>query len=269
MATPAAGIAYLVVHCLDFQAIADKKQYLITWRIFPMATELKTFIGSQFINKPVLADIEFIPHLEKINDFAANNGLKIYVTSSARPWDVPVVGPAFPAAKMSNHFIGHAIDMNIKIGGKLYTSHELGDFNSLPSTIQAFFTAIRNHPVLHWGGDFGDPVHIDDRLNKNDPNTWKQKLSIIQSELTGLTQPGIRAVNSPRLLFLTTPLMEGNDVKAVQEKLIGKGFNLGITSADGLFGPATSQAVAKFQEQAGLDPIDGMVGDKTRQALGL
>ncbi|MEH2077841.1 MAG: peptidoglycan-binding domain-containing protein [Nostoc sp.] len=234
-----------------------------------MATELKTFTGSQFINKPVLADIEFIPHLEKINDFAATNGLEIYVTSSARPWGVPVAGAIIPPARMSNHLIGHAIDMNIQIGRKLYTSHELGDFNSLPSTIQAFFTAIRKHPVLHWGEDFSDPVHIDDRLNKNYPNTWKQKLPIIQSELTGLTQPGIRAVNSPRLLFLTTPLMEGNDVKAVQEKLIAQGFDLGITRADGLFGPATSQAVAKFQDREDLDPIDGMVGDKTRQALGL
>ncbi|MEJ6486616.1 peptidoglycan-binding domain-containing protein [Nostoc punctiforme UO1] len=234
-----------------------------------MATELKTFTGSQFIGKPVLADIEFIPYLEKINDFAATNGLKIFVTSSARPWGVPVGGAIIHPAKMSNHLIGHAIDMNIQIGAKLYTSHELGDFNSLPSTIQAFFTAISKHPVLHWGADFGDPVHIDDRLNKNNPNTWNQKFPIIQSELTGLTQPGIRAVNSPRLLFLTTPLMEGDDVKAVQEKLIGKGFDLGITRADGLFGSATSQAVIKFQDQEDLEPIDGIVGDTTKKALGL
>lgn len=200
-----------------------------------MATELKTFTASQFIGKPVLADIEFIPHLEKVNDFAATNGLKIFVTSPTRPWGVPVREPAFPPAKMSNHLIGHAIDMNIQIGGKLYTSHELGDFNSLPPAIKAFITDIRNHPVLRWGGDFGDPVHIDDGLNLHNPNLWKEKFPIIQSELTGLTQPGIRAVNSPRLLFLTTPLMEGDDVNAVQKKLVEKGFDVGITGADGFF----------------------------------
>ncbi|MBE8987264.1 peptidoglycan-binding protein [Nostoc sp. LEGE 12450] len=234
-----------------------------------MATELKTFSDSQFIGKPVLADIEFIPHLEKINDFAATNGLKIFVTSSARPWGVPIGGAIVPPAKMSNHLIGHAIDMNIQIGGKLYTSHELGDFNSLPPAIKAFITAIRNHPVLRWGGDFGDPVHIDDGLNLHNPNLWKDKFSIIQSELTGLTQPGIRAVNSPRLLFLTTPLMEGDDVKAVQKKLIAKGFDVGITGADGFFGQATANAVIKFQDQEDLDPVDGIVGDKTKKALGL
>jgi hypothetical protein len=257
------------VTVLIFKRSPIKKQYLIIRRIFPMATELKIFTGSQFINKPVLADIEFIPHLEKINDFAATNGLEIYVTSSARPLGVPLAGAIIPPARMSNHLIGHAIDMNIQIGRKLYTSHELGNFNSLPSKIQAFFTAIRNHPVLHWGEDFSDPVHIDDRLNKNDPNTWKQKLLIIQSELTGLTQPGIRSVNSLRLLFLTTPLMEGKDVKAVQEKLIAKGFDVGTNGADGLFGQATANAVIKFQDQADLEPVDGMVGDKTRKALGL
>ncbi|QKQ77388.1 peptidoglycan-binding protein [Nostoc sp. TCL240-02] len=234
-----------------------------------MATELKTFIGSQFINKLVLADIEFIPHLEKINDFAATNGLKIFITSSARPWGLPVGGAIVSPAKMSNHLIGHAIDMNIQIGGKLYTSHELGDFNSLPPAIKAFITAIRNHPVLRWGGDFGDPVHIDDGLNLRNPNLWKDKFPIIQSELTGLTQPGIRAVNTPRLLFLTTPLMEGNDVKLVQEKLLTKGFDLGKNGADSFFGQATSQAVVKFQDQQDLDPVDGIVGDTTRKALGL
>lgn len=234
-----------------------------------MATELKTFIGSQFIGKPVLADIEFIPHLEKINDFAATNGLEIYVTSSARPWGVPVGGAIIRPAKMSNHLIGHAIDMNIQIGRQLFTSNKLKNFNLLPPAIQAFFTAIRNHPVLHWGAGFGDPVHIDDRLNKNDPNTWKQKFPIIQSELTGLTQPGIRTVNSPKLLFLTTPLMEGDDVKAVQKKLIEKGFDVGITGADGFFGQATANAVIKFQDKEDLEPIDGIVGDTTRKALGL
>jgi len=234
-----------------------------------MATELQSFIGSQFIGKPVLADIEFIPHLEKINEFAATNRLNIFITSATRPWGIPVEGAVFPPASMSNHMIGHAIDMNIRIGEKLFNSDALRDFESLPPAIQAFITAIRNHPVLRWGGDFGDPVHIDDGLNIRSPDIWREKFPIIQSELTGLTQPGIRTGSSPRLLFLTTPLMEGDDVKAVQKKLIAKGFDLGESGADGLFGQATARAVIKFQEQASLQPIDGVVGNQTRIALGL
>ena len=170
---------------------------------------------------------------------------------------------------MSNHFIGHSIDMNIQIGGTLFNNTALGNFGSLPAAIKAFITAIRSHPVLRWGGDFGDPVHIDDNLNNKNPSLWKQKLPIIQSELTGLTKPGIRTESGPRLLFLTTPLMQGDDVKAVQKKLIAMGFDLGINGADGLFGQATVNAVLKFQDQKDLEPVDGIVGDKTRQALGL
>ncbi|MEH2052413.1 peptidoglycan-binding domain-containing protein [Nostoc sp.] len=35
------------------------------------------------------------------------------------------------------------------------------------------------------------------------------------------------------------------------------------------FGQATANAVIKFQDQEDLEPIDGIVGDKTRKALGL
>ncbi|MDB9508665.1 peptidoglycan-binding domain-containing protein [Microcystis aeruginosa CS-338/01] len=234
-----------------------------------MATELKTFTGSQFIGKLVLADIEFIPHLDTINKFATTNGIQIFVTSSTRPLGVPVGGAVFQPAKMSNHFVGHAIDMNIQHGGTLFNDKKLANFSTLPSAIQAFITAIRNHPVLRWGGDFGDPVHIDDGLNIHDPTTWKQKLAIIQKDLTGLTQPGISAENSNRLLFLTTPLMKGDDVKAVQKKLIEKGFSVGDMGADGFFGQGTAQAVIQFQDQANLDPVDGIVGDRTKKALGL
>jgi hypothetical protein len=234
-----------------------------------MATELKTFTGSQLIGKVVLADVEFLPHLDKINEFAADNGLQIWVTSSTRPLGVPVGGAVFNPAKMSNHFVGHAIDMNIKVGETLFNSKKLAKFNSLPSEIKAFIIAIRNHPRLRWGGDFGDPVHIDDGLNVHDPDTWKQKLSIIQSELTGLTQPGVATGRGLRFLFLTTPRMQGDDVKAVQEKLIEKGFDLGESGADGLFGQATAKAVIQFQDQENFDPVDGIVGDKTRKALGL
>lgn len=246
-----------------------KNQPLISGEIFNMATELKTFTGSQFIGKPILADIEFVPHLNTINQFAKTNGLQIFVTSSTRPLGVPVDGAVFQPAKMSNHFIGHAIDMNIQHGGTLFNDKKLSNFNKLPSAIQAFITAIRNHPVLRWGGDFGDPVHIDDALNINNPTAWKQKLAIIQQDLTGLTQPGVSKGNSNRLLFLTTPLMQGDDVKAVQEKLIEKGFSVGDTEADGFFGQGTAQAVIKFQDQANLDPVDGIVGDRTKKALGL
>jgi|GEM_PF-2603794 len=238
-----------------------------------MATELKAFSGSQFIGKPVLADSEFIPHLDNINSWAKSNRLKIFVTSSARSFGVPVVGSIVPPARRSNHLVGHALDMNIQVGSSstLLNSVDLRSFGTLPASVKKFIDAIRRDPDLRWGGDFSpaDPVHIDDELNGRDPSAWNAKFSIIQAELTGLTQPGVSAVGGVRLLLLTRPLMKGADVKALQGKLINLGYNVGASGADGLFGADTEEAVAKFQEDQAINPIDGIVGDKTRQALGL
>lgn len=236
-----------------------------------MATALKSFSGSQFIGKPVLADSDFIPFLDLVNALAKTNGLQIFVTSSTRPFGVPVSGSIVPPASRSNHLVGHAIDMNIQIGAKLFNNVALGNFATLPTSIKNFITAIRKDPDLRWGGDFtpADPVHIDSGLNVREPTTWNAKFPIIQADLTGLTQPGVQAVGGSRLLLLTKPLLQGSDVKAVQEKLIALGFDLGKSGADGFFGDATEKAVAEFQEREDLTPIDGIVGDRTKKALGL
>jgi chitosanase len=75
-------------------------------------------------------------------------------------------------------------------------------------------------------------------------------------------------IPAPRLLSLTRPPMTGADVREVQQALIAKGFNLGESGADGIFGPATDAAVRAFQQRQNLR-VDGIVGRATRSALGL
>ena len=67
-----------------------------------------------------------------------------------------------------------------------------------------------------------------------------------------------------RLLKVTSPLMYGDDVKAVQNKLNSLGFNCG--TADGYYGNATKNAVISFQSAKGLT-ADGEVGPATWSAL--
>ncbi len=68
-----------------------------------------------------------------------------------------------------------------------------------------------------------------------------------------------------RLLYLTRPYFEGEDVLAVQTRLRELGYDPYIL--DGVFGPLTEDAVVAFQRGRGLDP-SGVVDRATYLALG-
>jgi GH24 family phage-related lysozyme (muramidase) len=68
-----------------------------------------------------------------------------------------------------------------------------------------------------------------------------------------------------RLLFLSTPFLIGDDVRAVQRALVRSGYPVVV---DGIFGPGTARAVRQFQAGRGL-VADGVVGPRTRAVLGV
>lgn len=88
-----------------------------------------------------------------------------------------------------------------------------------------------------------------------------------RSDLTKVTGGISPSFTVGRLLKKTSPLMTGEDVKDVQAALIAKGYSCGNTGADGEYGSNTEAAVTAFQKDAGLT-ADGIVGEKTTQALG-
>ena len=65
---------------------------------------------------------------------------------------------------------------------------------------------------------------------------------------------------------ITTPLMRGPTVRAIQMALLRRGINPG--GMDGLYGVLTAAAVSSFQAIAGLVQ-DGEVGPETARALGI
>lgn len=67
-----------------------------------------------------------------------------------------------------------------------------------------------------------------------------------------------------RILYLTRPLLHGDDVRDLQRRLNRLGFDAGYD--DGLYGPQTSDAVREFQLNAGLI-VDGIAGTTTADAL--
>jgi peptidoglycan hydrolase-like protein with peptidoglycan-binding domain len=88
-------------------------------------------------------------------------------------------------------------------------------------------------------------------------------------------EPEEPPVNQPvdppdkRDLYLSTPIMEGEDVKALQEKLIGIGFNLGSTGADGKYGKKTNTAVQILKDNARKVTSDNKVDESVRKLLNL
>ncbi|MEH2161379.1 MAG: M15 family metallopeptidase [Nostoc sp.] len=172
-----------------------------------MVTKLEAFKSPRFIGKPILADVDFFDSLEKIDQFAADAGIQIFVTSSTRIQGGSVSGAIVRPASRSNHLVGHGIDMNIMLGQRLFNSEALdkNNLNNLPQVIQNFIKSIRQDPILRWGGDFNpeDPVHIDDSLNLREPTIWDAKYPIIQSEMIALSQPNTVS-GQPRLLFLVS-----------------------------------------------------------------
>lgn len=69
-----------------------------------------------------------------------------------------------------------------------------------------------------------------------------------------------------RRLRLVAPYQRGDDVQTLQTTLGKLGFDCG--RADGIFGPATSRALAEFQRNCGLT-VDSVCGPETVQALAI
>ncbi len=81
---------------------------------------------------------------------------------------------------------------------------------------------------------------------------------------TTTSTPNIQTPTIIRILKLTKPQMQGDDVKTLQTYLNTHNYNCGII--DGIFGNLTKQAVIKFQIANGLVG-DGIVGPLTRVLL--
>lgn len=70
-----------------------------------------------------------------------------------------------------------------------------------------------------------------------------------------------------RELYLTDPMMRGEDVKGLQERLVSLGYAVG--EADGIFGIKTDAAVRLFKKRAAALTANGVADEEMRLTLGL
>lgn len=143
---------------------------------------LVLFEASRFMGQPCRADVQFVPMLKKINEYAEKADVYIHVTSSFRT-SSNVRGAIVKPATRSNHMAGHAIDMNVLYDNKRRSanSKELAKYPSVAEPVRRFIKSIKDDPALRWGGDFRvkDTVHIDDGLNSN-TQKWDKRYQAMQ-----------------------------------------------------------------------------------------
>ncbi|HPF54115.1 MAG TPA: NlpC/P60 family protein [Eubacteriales bacterium] len=72
-----------------------------------------------------------------------------------------------------------------------------------------------------------------------------------------------------RTLTLTTPMMRGDDVRALQEKLLSLGRDLGKSGVDGVYGKSTKAAVLLTKTLASKCKPDAVANDELYALLGL
>jgi peptidoglycan hydrolase-like protein with peptidoglycan-binding domain len=78
---------------------------------------------------------------------------------------------------------------------------------------------------------------------------------------TSTTTSATTSAGDERILALQEPRLQGDDVRAVQQRLLDLGY-WQVGAIDGVFGPQTEVAVRTFQEENGLQ-VDGVVGPQT------
>ena len=111
------------------------------------ACSIETFESSDCLDSrgsTVSIDSDFYNSMEAICDAAVRCNVKLYITSSFRQPDSAVLGAIVTPATLSNHKIGHAIDMNVVYGKSrtLCNSRCLG--GNLPTDVQCLIDEVKS-----------------------------------------------------------------------------------------------------------------------------
>jgi hypothetical protein len=138
-------------------------------------------IKCQNFDKEVTVDSDFLNKVILISDYSAKNSILILVQQSFRIVGEKIDNAIVKPILRSNHFVGHAIDLNIEYDGIWYNSTKLRKYNELPEAIINFITFCRINGI-RWGGDFivQDVVHFDDNIEENNPILYNELFLLYQ-----------------------------------------------------------------------------------------
>jgi len=143
---------------------------------------------------------------------------------------------------------------------------------SLGMSADGYLMAVggKNGRITLWGvpgalEEPGDFTMIPVRCPAVTPLPTLTATPILSPTSTKTPTPSPTPVSFTRTLYLSSPLMQGEDVLAVQQRLYELGYTE-VGSPDGVFGEMTDQAIRHFQEINHLE-VDGYVGPATWELL--
>ncbi|MEL6157911.1 MAG: peptidoglycan-binding protein [Cyanobacteria bacterium J06623_5] len=143
-------------------------------------------------------------------------------------------------------------------GALLSFAHSLGNDRSALSPRSLLGKALRGRrwyqipTIINGYHGPNPPAHIEKR-RQEEANLFL--LEIRKDQFT--------VINRSRLLELTEPAQEGQDIERLQRELVRCGYEIEI---DGRFGPLTQWAVEKYQASVDL-PVDGIAGVETQRII--
>lgn len=165
----------------------------------------------------------------------------------------------------SNHQSGLALDINDAQGWRPHLErhgwHWLGHKDPPHfDYVRGGTRDIRSLAVLAfqklWNkNNLNDPIAEDSIYGRQ----VEARLNKAPIEGFGVTPIG----GGARTLRLSRPLMQGEDVRELQEALVKAGFSVTV---DGFYGSETEKAVKAYQQQQGL-VVDGIFGSASRNKL--
>ena len=127
--------------------------------------------------RQILMHQDFFETAQRLDAYARKSGVKLLVVHSYRRPAAVLKDAKVRPGQRSDHLAGHALDINIRRGLRLYMFDDLKKdaLAGLPSAVQDFIRQVRENDLLRWGGDFNDedPVHIDEGLNIRDDQCWQ------------------------------------------------------------------------------------------------
>ena len=135
--------------------------------------------------KPCTINEDFKPAMELFCRYLEIVGCSALVNSAYREDSKSIKGAIVTPSKISNHFVGHAIDCNIyDKSNTIWTSNMLEIFvkespkynATTNNEVLQLINLVRRSTSLRWGGDFHawDTVHFDDGMNIHNMNKWNE-----------------------------------------------------------------------------------------------